>query len=216
LSGRQAQIQTVDIQFIVVAPGVGANGGGGAVGGGAVGTTVTSPLQSYITPIANPFPLGPTLDVIPYLDADGYTIQMTIIPSVIQFVQYDDPGPFLVQVQTAGGTGGSVPLTAVLPLPHFRLRQVTTTAIVWDGQTIVLGGLVTEGITRFKDKVPVLGDLPLVGRLFRSEGNQTQKKNLTIFVTPTLIDPAGNRVHTDEELPFAQPPPPKTVSQNNP
>jgi type II secretory pathway component GspD/PulD (secretin) len=213
LSGRQAQIQTVDIQFIVVGSGVGANGGGGTVGGGAVGTTVTSPLQSYIAPTTSPFPLGPTLDVIPYLDADGYTIQMTIIPSVIQFVQYDDPGPFLVQVQTAGGTGGSVPLTSVLPLPHFRLRQVTTTAIVWDGQTIVLGGLVTEGITRFKDKVPVLGDLPLVGRLFRSEGNQTQKKNLTIFVTPTLIDPAGNRVHTDEEMPFAQVPP-KPVSQN--
>jgi len=58
--------------------------------------------------------------------------------------------------------------------------------------------------------------LPLVGRLFRSESNQTQKKNLVIFVTPTIIDPAGNRVHTDEDLPFAQnsfpsqttPPPP--------
>jgi type II secretory pathway component GspD/PulD (secretin) len=49
--------------------------------------------------------------------------------------------------------------------------------------------------------------------LFRSEGNQTQKKNLTIFVTPTLIDPAGNRVHTDEDMPFAQVPP-KPVSQN--
>jgi general secretion pathway protein D len=214
LSGRQAQIQTVDIQFIVVGSAANANGGGAAGGAAAgVGTTTVSPLSQTIVPQTQPFPLGPTLDVIPYLDADGYTIQMTIIPSVIQFVGYDDPGPFIIQAQAVGGVGASTPLTAELPLPHFRLRQVTTTSIVWDGQTIVLGGLVTEGITRFKDKVPVLGDLPFVGRLFRSEGNQTQKKNLTIFVTPTLIDPAGNRVHTDEEMPFAQVPP-KPVSQN--
>jgi type II secretory pathway component GspD/PulD (secretin) len=50
----------------------------------------------------------------------------------------------------------------------------------------------------------VLGDLPLFGRFFRSEAKVNQKKNLVIFVTPTIIDPAGNRVHTDEEMPFAQ------------
>jgi general secretion pathway protein D len=84
------------------------------------------------------------------------------------------------------------------------LRQVTTSAIVWDGQTVVLGGLTTEDVTKLKDKVPVLGDLPLVGRLFRSESNQTKKKNLVIFVTPTIIDPAGNRMHSEDEMPFAQ------------
>jgi general secretion pathway protein D len=63
-----------------------------------------------------------------------------------------------------------------------------------------------------KDKVPVLGDLPLVGRLFRSESSVSAKKNLVIFVTPTIIDPAGNRVHTDDELPFAQSGPPSQKS----
>jgi general secretion pathway protein D len=89
-------------------------------------------------------------------------------------------------------------------LPHFRVRQITSSVIVWDGQTIVLGGLISDNITRVKDKIPVLGDLPLLGRFFRNESSQTQKKNLVIFVTPTIIDPAGNRLHTDEELPFAQ------------
>ena len=96
-----------------------------------------------------------------------------------------------------------MPIRAQLPLPHFRLRQVTTSAIVWDGQTIVLGGLITEDVTKLKDKVPVLGDLPLVGRLFRSESSSTKKKNLMIFVTPTIIDPSGNRAHLDDEMPFA-------------
>ena len=68
----------------------------------------------------------------------------------------------------------------------------------------VLGGLISENVMKTKDKVPLLGDLPIAGRFFRSESAITKKKNLLIFVTPTIIDPAGNRVHNDEDLPFAQ------------
>ena len=49
--------------------------------------------QLYLTTI----PLGPVLDVIPYVCADGYTIQMTIIPTYTEFLGYDDPGGFAVQ-----------------------------------------------------------------------------------------------------------------------
>jgi general secretion pathway protein D len=84
------------------------------------------------------------------------------------------------------------------------MREVTTSAIVWDGQTIVLGGQVAENDQKVKDKVPMLGDLPLFGRLFRSESSSIQRKRLYVFVTPTIIDPAGNRMHLDEDMPFAQ------------
>jgi general secretion pathway protein D len=84
------------------------------------------------------------------------------------------------------------------------VRQVVSTVNVWDGQTVVLGGLLSETVTTVKDQVPMLGDLPLIGRLFRSESKSTAKKNLLIFVTPLLIDPAGNRLHTEDEMPFAQ------------
>ncbi len=50
----------------------------------------------------------------------------------------------------------------------------------------------------------MLGDLPLLGRLFQSQSKTDAKKNLMIFVTATIVDPAGNRVHSDDELPFAQ------------
>jgi general secretion pathway protein D len=168
--------------------------GGGA---GAVGST--------IQPIAETYELGPVLDVVPYVSADGYTIQMTIIPTVKEFVGYDTENArlFLTQVQSVGGAASN-PLIQPTPLPIFRLRQVVTSAIVWDGQTVVLGGLISENVTKTKDKVPLLGDIPLLGRLFRSESSQTRKKNLLVFVTPTIIDPAGNRVHTEEDLPFAQ------------
>jgi general secretion pathway protein D len=204
LSGRQAQIQVVDLRTIVTGVDLNQQTGGGAAGltgiggAGVVGSTVQFNTQVL--------PFGPVLDVIPYVSADGYTIQMSLIPTVTEFSGYDDPAGFVPQAQSVsgGGTGVGVPLTAQLPLPRFRLRQVTTSAIVWDGQTVVLGGLITEDIVRMKDKIPVLGDLPLVGRLFRSESASTSKRNLIIFVTPTIIDPAGNRLHSDVDLPFAQ------------
>jgi len=100
------------------------------------------------------------------------------------------------------GGGISQAIQGQLPLPRFRTRQVVTSCIVWDGQTVVLGGLLSEDVQKTKDKVPFLGDLPLFGRLFRSEATRTRKKNLLIFVTPTIIDPPGNRVHTPDSLPY--------------
>jgi general secretion pathway protein D len=205
LSGRQTQFQAVDLQYIVTSSGVTQTGAGtgGATANGT--TTGNGAVATAIVPGTSVVPLGPTIDVIPYVSADGFTIQMTLIPTLVEFLGYDNPGPFIIQAQSVGGvTGTGAPLTAVLPLPHFRLRQVTTSCIVWDGQTVVLGGLISDNVTRVKDSVPVLGDLPYLGRLFRSEQNQSSKQNLLIFVTPTIIDPAGNRVHTDEDLPFAQ------------
>lgn len=146
-----------------------------------------------IQPTTVPVPIGPTLDVIPHVSADGYTIQLNLLPTVTEFLGYDDPGQFRAVVGN---------LAAPVPLPRFRIRQVVTSSIVWDGQTVVLGGLISERVAKRKDKVPVLGDLPVVGRLFRSEANASQKKNLVIFVTPTIIDPAGNRVHDENNLPY--------------
>jgi general secretion pathway protein D len=65
---------------------------------------------------------------------------------------------------------------------------------VWDGQTVALGGLIREDVQDVEDKLPVMGDLPFVGRLFRSEVEDHFKRNLMIFVTATLIDPAGQRI----------------------
>ena len=208
LSGRQTEVMVVDLRSIVIgnslsSGGVGGGGGGalggvGGVGGNAVGS-------AGIQPYTETLPFGPTLDVIPYVSADGFSIQMTLIPSMAEFVGYDPPGPFATILQSiSGGAGANAPLVAILPLPHFRIRQVTTSVNVWDGQTVVLGGLISEDVSKMKDQVPILGDIPLLGRLFRTEISQTQKKNLLIFVTPTIIDPAGNRYHSEDEMPYAQ------------
>jgi type II secretory pathway component GspD/PulD (secretin) len=140
---------------------------------------------------------------------------MVLIPSLVEFVQYDPPNQFIPQSQVATLAAAGQTVTAALPLPRFRVRQVVTAANVWDGQTIMLGGLISETIAKVKDKVPVLGDLPLLGRLFQSVYSYSDKENVMIFVTATIIDPAGNRIHTDDQMPFAKNsiPPQPTAAQ---
>jgi len=215
LSGRQAQVNLVDIKSVVVGLSTGQTAAGGA--GGLTGVGGAGAVAGQIGYDIASLPFGPTLDVLPVVSADGYTIQLTILPTVTEFIGYDTETArqFVPQVQSVAAGAIGVPLTAQLPLPIFRVRQVTTTAIVWDGQTVVLGGLLSENVAKVRDKVPVLGDLPLLGRFFRSESDAKQKKNLLIFVTPRIIDPAGNPVHSDDEMPFAQTaiPPQPTFAQ---
>ena len=123
---------------------------------------------------------------------------MSLIPSLTDFNGYDNP-PNIPSV-----TGNLNVVQLPLVLPDFTVRQVVTSVNVWDNQTVVLGGLISSQVQSTKDKVPVIGDLPLVGRLFQSQSKSTTKKNLMIFVTATIVDPAGNRVHSDDDLPFAQ------------
>ena len=153
-----------------------------------------------VQPVSQQLELGPTLDVLPIVLSDGVTINLTMIPTLTEFVGYDNPNTVLT-------SGAQLPQGSVLVptvLPRLRVRQVVSTVNVWDGQTVVLGGLISEQVTSIRDKVPVLGDVPIIGRFFRSESKNTQKKNLMIFVTPTIIDPAGNKKHSEDDLPFAQ------------
>jgi beta-lactamase regulating signal transducer with metallopeptidase domain len=190
LSGRQVQMKMVDIkaevkgvnQQALTPPGI----------------TTTNEDESALY-VSEPMELGPVLDVIPTVLPDGYTIALTVIPTVTEFLGYQEGQTNRVAVYVNGKKKWVIP-----PEPIVRQQQMSTSLRVWDGQTVVLGGLTSEKVNILKDKVPLLGDLPLVGRLFRSESKATTKKNLLIFITPTLIDPAGNRVHTADEVPSAR------------
>ena len=79
-------------------------------------------------------------------------------------------------------------------MPVFSVREVQTRVTVFDGATVVLGGLTREDVRTIEDSVPILGDIPLVGRLFQSKGKTSEKKNLIIFVTANKISPGGSLV----------------------
>jgi type II secretory pathway component GspD/PulD (secretin) len=169
-----------------------------------------NPGVSAIIPYTQQVEIGPILDVVPYVLSDGYTINLTLIPSLTDFNGYDTP-PAIANV-----TGSLNVVQLPVILPDFSIRQVVTTVNVWDNQTVVIGGLISSQVNSTSDKVPVLGDIPLVGNLFQSNSKSVTKKNLMIFVTAIIVDPAGNRVHSDDELPFAQsaiPPQPPGAGQ---
>jgi general secretion pathway protein D len=162
------------------------------------GITVTNGEEGSLY-VTEKMEFGPVLDVIPSVLGDGYTIELTVIPTVPEFLGYEENRTNRVAVYVNGKKKWVTP-----PRPILRAGQMAAVVRVWDGQTIVLGGLLSETVTTIKDQVPMLGDLPLLGGLFRSESKTIQKKNLLVFVTPTLIDPAGNRVHSEEDLPFTR------------
>jgi general secretion pathway protein D len=84
--------------------------------------------------------------------------------------------------QTIGTGTSSVPVG-----PTLTKRSMETTAIAKSGQTLVIGGLVRDNVLLTENKVPFFGDIPLIGWLFRSQSNQTQKLNLLVFLTPQLV-----------------------------
>jgi beta-lactamase regulating signal transducer with metallopeptidase domain/type II secretory pathway component GspD/PulD (secretin) len=139
---------------------------------------------------------GPVFDVVPSVLADGYTISLRTTASVTEFLGYDKPTNS-VTVYINGKKQ-----TVQVPLPKFRTQKISTVVNLWDNQTLVLGGPVTSAVQTTKHKVPLLGDLPLLGGLFRSQTENSVKKQLMVFVTATIVDPAGNRAHSDDGLPF--------------
>lgn len=136
---------------------------------------------------------GVILNVTPTVGPDGYTIDLTMVPEVSELVDWIQYGSTITLSPTQS-------FTFNIPQPVFASRNVTTSIVIWDGQTVVMGGLIREDLVKVKDKVPLLGDVPLLGRLFRSEGQYSQKKNLLIFVTARLVDPAGKPIHRGETV----------------
>ena len=85
-------------------------------------------------------------------------------------------------------------------IPSINTNEVTSNVLVNNGQTIVLGGIYTEGSTSSSTKVPFFGDLPVAGRLFRNESKSNNKKELLIFMTPKIIDEELNFTYQEAQL----------------
>jgi len=111
---------------------------------------------------------------------------------------------------------GTVLTSGTINQPVFNLRSMVTNLQVLDGQTAVLGGLIREDTQEVNDKVPVLGDFPIIGRLFQSKVTERTKKNLLIFITAKLIRSNGKPqyITTLNAEPEEQPlPEPEAIGQ---
>jgi type II secretory pathway component GspD/PulD (secretin) len=86
---------------------------------------------------------------------------------------------------TAGAGGSSAP--NVFQADEYDVRKIDTRVIIPSGNTLVLGGLVSDDVRDSTTKVPVFGDLPVLGAAFRSHSKARQQNNLVIFITPTIV-----------------------------
>jgi general secretion pathway protein D len=178
--------------------------GGGGIGGIGIGVNA-QPQNFPITPTTpttfTTRNTGVTLSVEPTIGPDGYTVDLQVLPEVVEFegfINYGSP-IYTTSVNALGMPSRSVITENEIKQPIFSTRRVETSVSIVDGQTVVLGGLMREDVQKIEDKVPLLGDVPLLGRLFRSSVDQHLKRNLVIFVTARLINAAGEPVRQEED-----------------
>jgi general secretion pathway protein D len=155
-------------------------------------------LQLAVPPTPRDFveqDIGVNLEVKPTTYPDQ-RIDLDITKAdVIDFEGFIDYGVPITEL-TAEGNAPTILTQGTINMPVFNLRSVVTNLQVLDGQTAVLGGLIREDTQEINDKVPGLGDLPLVGRLFQSKVSERTKYNLLFFITARLIRSNGKPQYT--------------------
>lgn len=157
------------------------NGGGGI-------PTPTTPTSITSTE------LGMLMDVEPTVSPDRQTITLQVNPTLKRFegfVNYGNPLQTVTQDPITGLLLPSVISTNAILQPVFSNIRTDTRVTIQDGATVVIGGLLQETIDKVEDKVPLLGDLPVIGRYFRSEGLRSNKRAVVIFLKAELVDPTG-------------------------
>jgi general secretion pathway protein D len=167
-----------------------------AIGPGGVVSGVSGGGSSPVTP-ATPTAfekkdVGITLEVLPVADSQRRYIDVTVNPSFSEFVGFINYGsPINTQVSGLTGTRSVEVTPNRILMPVFSSEKAATQVTVADGSTIVIGGLMSESIQNVEDKVPVLGDLPWVGRLFTSKAYQPTTTAIVFMVNVELLDPTG-------------------------
>ena len=176
-------------------------------------------IERYATPSLIPLDYteertGVMLKVTPELDPENGTINMKLSPEIRELAGFDEQhvstiwpeygdetldmnsdtpaNNSLIDFLTLREQSRSVNADRLIARrPIFKTRKVDTTVTIEDGSTIAMGGLIKEQLETFKDSVPLLGKIPLLGRLFRSEGERSVKRNLLIFVTANQVNASG-------------------------
>ena len=179
--------------------GGGISGGGLGLGSGG-GSFPVTPATPTSFETRN---TGVTLEIEPTIGGNDFVIDLRFAPDIVEFegfVNYGSP----IQSPATDFLGN--PTTVIITenrieMPVFSSRRVTTALTIYDGYTVAVGGLMREDVQTVEDKVPILGDIPIVGRLFQSRSENRIKSNLIIFVTAQIIDATGRPIRGGDALP---------------
>ena len=194
----QEFIYPTDWQAAQLPQGGGGGGGGlGGLGGGIGGGIQLQPATPQFDTVApdDEQPgfreVGVKLDVTPRVEPQYNSINLELNPKVTEFDGFIEYGGRSAMI----GTGLSTP-TIIQPsgilMPIFSVRKVNTSVTIFDGATVIIGGLTREEVKTVEDKIPVLGNIPLIGNLFKSNAESYSKRNLLIFVTANIVSRGGS------------------------
>ncbi len=176
------------------------NSTGGSFGGGGIGLGGLGGQSGGSFPVTPATPTafdtrntGVTLEIEPTIGENDFVIDLRFVPEIVEFegfINYGSP------IQSPGTDALGNPVTSVITenrieMPVFSARRVNTALTIYDGYTVAVGGLIREDVQMIEDKVPILGDIPIIGRLFQSKSENHIKSNLIIFVTAQIIDATG-------------------------
>ncbi|MEM9080044.1 MAG: Amuc_1098 family type IV pilus outer membrane protein [Verrucomicrobiota bacterium] len=148
--------------------------------------------------------IGTSLEVLPVVSPDRSYVEVALTPTIIEFLGFVNYGEPIQGGSTsagfsigAGGVGidvegsqGEVTSNDIL-MPLFNRISANSKLVIANGHTVLMGGLLSETVENVEDKTPILGDLPFIGRAFRSDVLQREKKVVMIFVTVRIVDPSG-------------------------
>jgi general secretion pathway protein D len=150
-------------------------------------------IGSFPSQISDPVPIGVKMGVKPDVTGDNSRVLLELEPSFIDFEGFINYGVQIFSAYTKTYYNQTVLLlTNNIQQPVFIRRDLTLPAVeVSDGYTLLLGGLLREDIQKIDEKVPILGDIPILGRGFQGKTEQAIKKNTLIFVTPRILDVSG-------------------------
>lgn len=164
----------------------------GAIGGSTVETQTLVPTGKPVE-----LPLGITFDVRVNVGNDGRTVLLGLKPEIVELLKWEDYttyGDGDSDSSSSGSSSSGEVTSTEVKLPRTNEKMIATTVGVSSGQTVVLGGMVENLKTERVKKVPLLGDLPLLGFLFRHSETISIPSNLLIFVTATVINDRGEYV----------------------
>ena len=143
------------------------------------------------------YELGVTFSVSPTVHADNYTITLkNINPVFLTHVgDYNNPVTYTAySTNPEGEIVNEQSRTIDMRMPEISRREMTTNITLYDGETVLIGGMVENETTVRDDKWPILGDIPLIGRLFQDKKTNVTNRTMLVFITARLINPNGTPV----------------------
>ena len=145
--------------------------------------TSTNNTYEYTPPypdFSDATPIGITFTVLPTVSPNNHTISLDLKPQVLDLVGWTVYAYDIVigNITAKSDDSNTETRTPVIKMPEISVREIDTKVKVYDGETVVLGGILDDKTSRVDDKYPFFGDVPLLGRLFSSQSSAASKTNL--------------------------------------